>query len=67
MSKRASGLDAERVKSYMAVFNVLVPFDYCADGATAPHEANLYDIGQKYVDVTDSGDVLSWLKSVFSD
>lgn len=45
-------------------FNVLVPRDCCADRATAPHQANLYDMEQKYADVTDSEDVMAWLQDV---
>ncbi|MFS8057464.1 isochorismatase family protein, partial [Rhizobium sp. BR 317] len=47
-------------------FNVLVPRDCCADRAQSPHEANLYDMGQKYADVTDAADVLRWLESLSS-
>lgn len=45
-------------------FNVLVPRDCCADRAAAPHEANLYDMDQKYADVTDSAEILTWLASL---
>ena len=45
-------------------FNVLVPRDCCGDRAEAPHEASLYDMQQKYADVTDSDDILSWLRSL---
>ncbi|AJE48606.1 isochorismatase family protein [Celeribacter indicus] len=45
-------------------YNVLVPRDCCADRAQAPHDANLYDMAQKYADVTDSADVLDWLRSL---
>ncbi|SOC48249.1 nicotinamidase-related amidase [Rhizobium subbaraonis] len=53
---RASVVDAVQ-----SGFNVLVPRDCCADRAAAPHEANLYDMDQKYADVTDAADVLQWL------
>lgn len=56
---RASVVDAVQ-----SGFNVLVPADCCADRAKAPHDANLYDMGQKYADVTDSDDVLAWLKGL---
>ncbi|WP_185984633.1 isochorismatase family protein [Aureimonas mangrovi] len=56
---RASVVDAVQCG-----FNVLVPADCCADRASAPHEANLYDMQQKYADVTDSADVLAWLGQV---
>ncbi|MFD1911173.1 isochorismatase family protein [Halodurantibacterium flavum] len=56
---RASVVDAVQ-----SGFNVLVPADCCADRAEAPHHANLYDIGQKYGDVTDSADILNWLNGL---
>ncbi|UIJ73411.1 isochorismatase family protein [Aurantimonas sp. HBX-1] len=56
---RASVVDAVQ-----SGFSVLVPADCCADRAKAPHDANLYDMGQKYADVTDSEDVLAWLQSL---
>ena len=56
---RASVVDAVQ-----SGFNTLVPADCCADRAKAPHDANLYDMGQKYADVTDSEDILAWLQSV---
>ncbi|MES4992515.1 isochorismatase family protein [Phyllobacterium sp. 22229] len=55
---RASVVDAVQ-----SGFNVLVPRDCCADRAVAPHEANLYDMHQKYADVTDADDILKWLES----
>jgi len=55
---RASVVDAVQ-----SGFNVLVPADCCADRAQAPHDANLYDMNQKYADVTDSADILAWLHS----
>lgn len=42
-------------------FNVLVAGDACADRAQPPHEANLYDMNQKYADVTDTADILAWI------
>jgi len=51
------------VDAVQSGFNVLVPKDCCADRAQAPHEANLYDMHQKYADVTVATDVLSWLGS----
>lgn len=56
---RASAVDAVQ-----AGFNVLVPADCCADRAEAPHDANLYDIGQKYGDVTDAADIAGWLRKL---
>lgn len=49
------------VDAVQSGFNVLVPRDCCADRAQAPHDANLYDMHQKYADVTDSCDILNWI------
>ena len=49
------------VDAVQSGFNVLVPRDCCADRANAPHEASLYDIDQKYGDVTDAADVTDWI------
>ncbi len=56
---RASVVDAVQ-----SGFNVLVPHDCCGDRAENPHAAALYDINQKYGDVTDSQDILAWLEGV---
>ena len=56
---RASAVDAVQ-----SGFTVLVPEDCCADRAEAPHRANLYDINQKYGDVTTADDILAWLKGL---
>ncbi len=52
------------VDAVQSGFAVLVPRDCCADRAQAPHEANLYDMQQKYADVTDAGDIEAWLDSL---
>lgn len=52
------------VDAVQSGFNVLVPADCCADRAAAPHEANLYDIHQKYADVTDAADIERWLAAL---
>ncbi|NMM43412.1 isochorismatase family protein [Rhodospirillaceae bacterium KN72] len=52
------------VDAVQSGFNVLVPGDCCGDRAVAPHDANLYDMAQKYADVTDSKDILSYLDSL---
>lgn len=52
------------VDAVQSGFNVLVPRDCCADRAAAPHEANLYDMNQKYADVTDAADIAAWLDSL---
>ncbi|AEQ53771.1 isochorismatase family protein [Pelagibacterium halotolerans] len=56
---RASVVDAVQ-----SGFNTLVPADCCADRAEPPHAAALYDMGQKYADVTDSMEIGAWLASV---
>lgn len=52
------------VDGVQAGFNILVPADCCADRAQAPHDANLYDMQQKYADVTDANDIAGWLESL---
>ncbi|TYC61742.1 isochorismatase family protein [Rhodobacterales bacterium] len=56
---RASAVDAVQ-----SGFNVLVVGDACADRAQPPHDAALYDIGQKYGDVIDAVEGSSYLKSI---
>lgn len=45
-------------------YPVLVPRDCVADRAAAPHTANLFDIQEKYGDVVDLDDVLSYLAAL---
>ncbi|GAB1584606.1 isochorismatase family protein [Phyllobacterium phragmitis] len=52
------------VDAVQSGFNVLVPADCCADRAQAPHDANLYDMGQKYADVTDAADIERWFAAL---
>ncbi|MFT4190556.1 MAG: isochorismatase family protein [Comamonas sp.] len=52
------------VDAVQSGFNVLVPRDGCADRAQAPHEANLYDMQQKYADVTDTAELLAWIATL---
>ena len=56
---RASVVDAVQTG-----FNVLVPHDCCGDRAQAPHDANLYDMDQKYADVTDAADIAAYLRDL---
>lgn len=56
---RASAVDAVQ-----SGFNVLVVADACADRAQPPHDAALYDIGQKYGDVIDSSEGVAYLESI---
>ncbi|MBN7786504.1 isochorismatase family protein [Ponticoccus gilvus] len=55
---------ATAVDAVQSGFTVLVPADCCADRARPPHDAALYDIDQKYGDVTDANDILAWLDSL---
>lgn len=52
------------VDAVQSGFTVLVPRDCCADRARPPHDANLYDMAQKYADVTGSGKILAWLEGL---
>lgn len=54
------------VDAVQSGFNVLVARDCCADRAPAPHEASLYDMDQKYADVTESSEIRMWLDQVTS-
>lgn len=45
-------------------YPVLVPRGCVADRAQPPHEANLFDIQEKYGDVVDRNDVLSYLAAL---
>ncbi len=56
---RASAVDAVQ-----SGFNVLVPHNCAADRAQGPHEASLYDMHQKYADVTDAEEILDWLDKI---
>jgi nicotinamidase-related amidase len=56
---RASVVDAVQ-----AGYDVLVPADCVADRAVAPHEANLFDIGQKYADVSQSSSVIEYIETL---
>lgn len=56
---RASVVDAVQYG-----FPVLVPRECVADRASAPHEANLFDIHEKYADVVGLADVVEYLQSV---
>ncbi len=56
---RASAVDAVQ-----SGFHVLVPADCCGDRASAPHDAALYDIHQKYGDVTDAADIFTYLSEL---
>lgn len=56
---RASAVDAVQ-----AGFDVLVAADCCGDRAQAPHDASLYDIGQKYGDVVNAAEISDYLTSL---
>lgn len=56
---RASVVDAVQ-----SGFQVLVPRECVGDRAKAPHDANLFDIDQKYADVVSLDDALAYLADV---
>jgi nicotinamidase-related amidase len=58
---RASAVDAVQ-----SGFGVLVPRQCVGDRAQGPHEANLFDIAEKYADVVTLDDVLAHLGSLHS-
>lgn len=45
-------------------YPTLVPRDAVADRAAGPHEANLFDMDAKYVDVTASAEAIEYLQRV---
>jgi maleamate amidohydrolase len=44
-------------------FRTIVVTDCVGDRAIAPHEANLFDMGQKYADLMTSAEVINHLTS----
>ncbi|WP_045835390.1 isochorismatase family protein [Hyphomicrobium sp. 99] len=55
---------ASVVDGVQSGYDVLVPEECVADRAAAPHEANLFDIRQKYADVISLGETLEYLGSL---
>jgi maleamate amidohydrolase len=45
-------------------FRPLVVVDCIGDRAQGPHEANLFDIGQKYADLVELDEALKWLSAI---
>jgi nicotinamidase-related amidase len=45
-------------------YRVIVPHECVGDRATGPHEANLFDMDQKYADVVTTAEVMRYLESV---
>jgi maleamate amidohydrolase len=45
-------------------YRTVVVYDCVADRAKAPHEANLFDIQQKYADVLSKKDVIVQLQTL---
>lgn len=45
-------------------YPTLVPRECVADRAAGPHDANLFDMGAKYVDVVSMGDAVGYLESL---
>ena len=55
---------ASVVDSMSYNFRTIVVTDCVGDRALEPHEANLFDMGQKYADLVPSGDVIGYLARV---
>jgi len=45
-------------------YRVIVPHECVGDRAAGPHEANLFDMDQKYADVVETAEVMSYLDSI---
>ena len=45
-------------------YRVIVPEECSGDRAPGPHEANLFDMNQKYADVLPNDEVVSYLESL---
>jgi nicotinamidase-related amidase len=45
-------------------YRVMVPHECVGDRALAPHEANLFDMDQKYADVVGAAEVMTYLGAV---
>jgi nicotinamidase-related amidase len=45
-------------------YRVIVPHECVGDRATGPHEANLFDMDQKYADVVTTDEAMRYLQSV---
>ncbi|MDB5571876.1 MAG: N-carbamoylsarcosine amidase [Hyphomicrobiales bacterium] len=54
---------ASVVDSMSYNFRTVVVADCVGDRALGPHEANLFDMGQKYADLHESADVIAWLRT----
>lgn len=48
-----------------ALFRTIVVTDAVGDRATGPHEANLFDMGQKYADLHSCLEVVAYLDGIF--
>ncbi len=55
---------ASTVDCLCSGFRPVVAGDCCGDRALGPHEANLFDLQQKYADVLDSSAIISHLKTL---
>jgi nicotinamidase-related amidase len=55
---------ATAVDLFQHGFPTLVPRDCVADRATAPHEANLFDMNAKYADVVSADDAIAYLEGI---
>lgn len=55
---------ATAVDAVQSGFTVLVPRECVGDRASGPHEANLFDIDEKYGDVISADDAIEYLRSL---
>jgi maleamate amidohydrolase len=58
---------ATAVDAVQSGFTVLVPRECVGDRASGPHDANLFDIDEKYGDVISVDDAIDYLRSVTAD
>lgn len=52
------------VDAFAYNFRILLPHDACYDRADVIHQVNLFDLGQKYADVTSTNDALKLLATL---
>jgi maleamate amidohydrolase len=51
------------VDAVQSGFHVLVPREAVGDRAAGPHDANLYDINEKYGDVVDLDEAMAYVSA----
>jgi hypothetical protein len=55
--------DKQQQAQERAVFRTVVASDAVGGRAHGPHEANLFDMGQKYADLLSVGEIMAALRS----